>query len=36
MEIFAQRTKVLQISLVAILSAFVIELIFGLISNSLA
>ena len=36
MEIFAQRTKVLQISLVAIFSAFVVELIFGLISNSLA
>ena len=36
MEIFAQRTKVLQISLIAIFSAFVVELIFGLISNSLA
>ena len=36
MEIFAQRTKVLQISLVAIFSAFVVELIFGLVSNSLA
>jgi len=36
MEIFAQRTKVLQISLFAIFSAFVVELIFGLISNSLA
>ena len=36
MEIFAQRTKVLQISLVAIFSAFIVELIFGLISNSLA
>ncbi|MGB1691039.1 MAG: cation-efflux pump, partial [Nitrosopumilus sp.] len=33
---FAQRTKVLQISLVAIFSAFVVELIFGLVSNSLA
>jgi len=36
MEIFAQRTKVLQISLIAIFSAFVVELIFGLVSNSLA
>ena len=36
MEIFAQRTKVLQISLFAIFSAFVVELIFGLVSNSLA
>ncbi|MBT4216023.1 MAG: cation transporter, partial [Nitrosopumilus sp.] len=36
MEIFAQRTKVLKISLFAIFSAFVVELIFGLISNSLA
>ena len=36
MEIFAQRTKVLQISLVEIFSAFVVELIFGLVSNSLA
>ena len=36
MEIFAQRTKILQISLVAIFSAFVVELIFGLVSNSLA
>jgi len=36
MEIFAQRTKVLQISLFAIFSAFIVELIFGLISNSLA
>jgi len=33
---FVQRTKVLQISLVAIFSAFVVELIFGLVSNSLA
>jgi len=33
---FVQRTKVLQISLIAIFSAFVVELIFGLISNSLA
>ena len=35
MEMFVQRTKVLQISLVAIFSAFLVELIFGLISNSL-
>lgn len=33
---FVQRTKVLQISLVAIFSAFLVELVFGLISNSLA
>lgn len=33
---FVQRTKVLQISLFAIFSAFLVELIFGLISNSLA
>lgn len=33
---FVQRTKVLQISLLAIFSAFVVELIFGIISNSLA
>ena len=33
---FVQRTKVLQISLLAIFSAFVVELIFGLITNSLA
>jgi len=33
---FVQRTKVLQISLYAILSAFVVELGFGLFSNSLA
>jgi cation diffusion facilitator family transporter len=33
---FVQRTKVLQISLLAIFSAFIVELIFGLISNSLA
>ncbi|MGD8638209.1 MAG: cation-efflux pump [Nitrosopumilaceae archaeon] len=32
---FVQRTKVLQISLVAIFSAFLVELIFGLVSNSL-
>lgn len=36
MEIFVQRTKVLQISLLAIFSAFLVELTFGLISNSLA
>ena len=33
---FVQRTRVLQISLIAIFSAFLVELIFGLISNSLA
>jgi len=33
---FVQRTKVLKISLLAIFSAFLVELIFGLISNSLA
>lgn len=33
---FDQRTKVLQISLLAIFSAFIVELVFGLISNSLA
>ncbi|MDH3658006.1 MAG: cation-efflux pump [Nitrosopumilus sp.] len=33
---FVQRSKVLQISLLAIFSAFLVELIFGLISNSLA
>ncbi len=32
---FVQRTKILQISLLAIFSAFIVELIFGLISNSL-
>ncbi len=32
---FVQRTKVLQISLLAIFSAFLVELIFGLVSNSL-
>ena len=36
MKVFVQRTKVLQISLLAIFSAFLVELIFGLISNSLA
>jgi cation diffusion facilitator family transporter len=35
MEMFVQRTKVLQISLLAIFSAFLVELIFGLVSNSL-
>ncbi len=35
MSMFLQRTKVLQISLFAILSAFVVELSFGLFSNSL-
>jgi len=33
---FVQRTRVLQISLLAIFSAFIVEFIFGLISNSLA
>jgi len=33
---FVQRNKVLKISLVAILSAFAVELIFGLVFNSLA
>ncbi len=36
MEMFVQRSKVLKISLLSIFSAFVVELIFGLISNSLA
>ena len=36
MSMFVQRTKVLKISLFAILSAFVVELSFGLFSNSLA
>ena len=35
MEMFVQRTKVLQISLLAIFSAFLVELVFGLVSNSL-
>jgi cation diffusion facilitator family transporter len=35
MEMFLQKTKVLQISLLAIFSAFVVELVFGIISNSL-
>lgn len=33
---FVQRTRVLQVSLVAIFSAFLVELGFGLLSNSLA
>ena len=33
---FVQRTRVLQISFLAIFSAFLVELIFGLVSNSLA
>ena len=33
---FVQRTRVLQISLLAIFSAFIVELVFGLVSNSLA
>ena len=36
MEMLVNRTRVLQISLLAIFSAFLVELIFGLISNSLA
>ncbi len=36
MQIFVQRTKILQISLLAIFSAFLVELIFGVLSNSLA
>ncbi|HSB82907.1 MAG TPA: cation diffusion facilitator family transporter [Nitrosarchaeum sp.] len=32
---FVQKTKVLQISLIAIFSAFIVELVFGLVSNSL-
>ena len=35
-KMFVQRSKVLQISLLAIFSAFLVELIFGLVSNSLA
>ncbi len=35
MTIFVQKARVLQISLLAILSAFVVELVFGLLSNSL-
>lgn len=33
---FVQRTRVLQISLFAIFSAFVVELVFGIVENSLA
>lgn len=36
MQIFANRTRVLQVSLLAIFSAFLVELVFGLASNSLA
>lgn len=36
MDLFVQRTKILQISLLVIFSAFVVELVFGLVSNSLA
>lgn len=35
LEMFVQKARVLQISLFAILSAFVVELVFGLLSNSL-
>jgi cation diffusion facilitator family transporter len=35
-NIFVQRTSALKISLFAILSAFVVEFVFGIISNSLA
>jgi len=35
MELLVKKTKVLQISLLAIFSAFIVELIFGLVSNSL-
>lgn len=35
-NVFAQRTNVLKISLAAILSAFVVEFVFGITSNSLA
>lgn len=35
-DLFAQRVKVLKISLAAILSAFVVEFVFGIISGSLA
>jgi len=36
MSIFVNRTKVLKISLFAILSAFVVEFVFGVFTNSLA
>ncbi len=35
MTIFVQKARVLQVSLFAILSAFAVELVFGLLSNSL-
>jgi cation diffusion facilitator family transporter len=35
MELLIKKTKVLQISLLAIFSAFIVELVFGLFSNSL-
>ncbi len=35
MDMFVQRTKILKVSLLAIFSAFLVELIFGLVSNSL-
>ncbi len=35
-NVFLQRTNALKISLVAILSAFVVEFVFGIVSNSLA
>ena len=34
-EMFVQKTRVLQISLLAIFSAFLVEFVFGLVSNSL-
>lgn len=36
MTIFVQKARVLQISLFAIMSAFAVELLFGILSNSLA
>lgn len=35
-QMFVQRTKTLKLSLFAILSAFIVELVFGIFSNSLA
>jgi len=35
MELLVKKTRVLQISLLAIFSAFIVELVFGLVSNSL-
>ena len=35
-KMFVQRTKVLQISLLAIFSAFLVEIVFFLFSNSIA